>query len=117
MLLDREYVALALLKAKYELFNEDFATLSELNQFIQFMQKKFTDQMLGISISSNRLDIDVFDTTRGVVTLTGRGYYNLEGLHDNVLKILTDKKLIIECFIKIAKERLKDLKRYELKNS
>ena len=50
LFLSKDYIALALIKAKYQIFEERFATTSEINQFISFMQEKFNEHELGVEI-------------------------------------------------------------------
>ena len=48
--LSKKEVALVLITAKYRIFNESFATTSELHQFTSFMQQEFNKRELGVII-------------------------------------------------------------------
>lgn len=114
--LSQEYVALALIKAKFEIFGENFATTSELNQFNTFMQREFNERELGIAIV-NRLDIEDFNIKCGIVTITDRCCYDLSRLSDEIEDILTDKSLIIKFFMRIEMKKLEILEDLQQKNT
>lgn len=109
--LSKEYVALALIKAKSQIFNEDFATTSELNQFTSFMQKEFNERELGVAITYELDRID-FNVTNGIVTITDKCCLNLDWLPNEILDILTDESLISKFFVKIETRRLELLKSF-----
>lgn len=104
--LSKNYVALALIKAKYEIFNEDFATMSELNRFTLFMQKEFNNRDLGVAIAYD-LDREDFDIIKGrIIMVSDRCCYNLDTLSTNVLSVLTNPDLISQFFINLENDRI-----------
>lgn len=107
--LSKGYVALALIKAKDQIFNETFATKSELNQFTSFMQQKFNEQKLGIVIDYE-LDREELNIKDGIIHVTDRCRLDLKSLPDEIQDILTDESLILEFFVKIETRRLEILK-------
>ncbi len=90
--LSKEYVAIALIKTKYEIFNEAFITLLELNQFNQFVQQELNNQELGIVITSNDLSRENFNITNGIVMPAEGCWCNLDRLPANIYSILNDTK-------------------------
>lgn len=114
--LSKEYVALALIKAKFQIFDESFATTSELSQFILFMQHEFNERELGIVIT-HELGIEDFNIKGGVITITDRCCFDLDRLPDEILNILTDESLILKFFVKIETRRLEILKSFQLSSA
>lgn len=110
-ILSKEYVALALIKAKFQIFGESFATTSELNQFRLFMQQEFNERQLGVVIT-HELGIAI-QVKGGVVTVTDRCGLDLDRLPDKILNILTDESLILNFFAKIETRRLEILKSFQ----
>ena len=111
LFLSKDYIALALIKAKYQIFEERFATTSEINQFISFMQEKFNEHELGVEIVYE-LNKKNFNVKNDVVTVNDRFWINLDILPTKILNILTDESLILEFFVKIETRRLEILKRF-----
>ena len=109
--LPKEYVALALIEAKFRFFNENFATTIELNQFTEFMQRKFNERKLGIVIKHD-LRLEDFNIKNGIVTITDRCCFNLKRLSNEILNILTDETLILEFFVNIETKKLEILKSF-----
>lgn len=109
--LSKEYVALALIKAKSQIFHESFATTSELNQFTLFLQQQFNERELGVVIT-HELGITSFNVKGGVVTVTDRCCFDLDRLSDEILNILTDESLILDFFVKMETGRLEFLKSF-----
>lgn len=112
--LSKEYVAIALIKTKYEIFNEAFITLSELNQFNQFVQQELNNQDLGIVITSNDLSRENFNITNGIVMPAESCWCNLDRLPANIYSILNDKNLVSNFLMKLEIEKLKTLKNVQL---
>lgn len=112
--LSKEYVAIALIKTKYEIFNEAFITLSELNQFNQFVQQELNNQDLGIVITSNDLSRENFNITNGIVMPTEGCWCNLDRLPANIYSILSDKNLVSNFLMKLEIEKLKTLENVQL---
>ncbi len=111
----KEYIALALIKAKSEIYGESFTTTAELSQFTIFMQQVFNERELGIVIV-HELGMKDFNVNGGIVTVTDRCCYDLMQLSDvpdDVLDILTDESLILEFFMRLENGRLKILKKLQ----
>ncbi len=108
--LPNEYVALALIKAKFQIFNENFATTSELNQFRLFMKQEFNKRKLGIEITH---ELGIYFNVKGdVVTVTDSCCLDLDRLPNEILDILTNESLILEFFVKVETRRLEILKSF-----
>lgn len=114
--LSQEYVALALIKAKFQIFDESFASTSELNRFTTFMQQEFNKRKLDIVIV-HKLGIEDFSVKNGIVTVTDRCCYDLDRLSDEILGILTDKSLVLKFFMEVEKGRVEILEKLQLQTS
>lgn len=107
--LSKEYLAAALLKAKYEVFRDSFITVDELNQFNHFIQTEFNKQNLGIVITSNSLSRENFNIIDGVIIPTESCCFDVDRLPSEILSILMDKNLILEFFIELENRKLETL--------
>lgn len=116
-MLSKEYVAMALIKVKYEFFRERFITMSELNQFDWFIQEEFNKQNLEVVITSNNLSRENFIVISDVVMPTEACYVFLEDVPIPARNILTDKSLIANFFIGLETERLKALENAQVEVS
>lgn len=110
------YVAMTLIKEKSKIFNENFVTISELNQFCHFMQKEFNNKDLGIAITSNlsREDFNVFS---GIVIPSDRCCYDVDNLPNNIVNILMDQNLILQFFTELERRKLQTLENFYSENS
>ena len=114
-ILSKEYLALALIEAKNNLFHENFATTAELNQFENFIQQQFTNQKLDIIVYSNNLSKEDFNVVNGVIMLSDNCAYNLDMLSREIYNILTDVNLIVEFFMTLESEKLNKLENIQQK--
>lgn len=114
-ILSKEYLALALIEAKNNLFHENFATIAELNQFENFIQQQFTNQKLDIIVYSNNLSKEDFSVVNGVIMLSNNCAYNLDMLSREIYNILTDVNLIVEFFMTLESEKLNKLENIQQK--
>ena len=114
-ILSKEYLALALIEAKNNLFHENFATTAELNQFENFIQQQFTNQKLDIIVYSNNLSKEDFNVVNGVIMLSNNCAYNLDMLSREIYNILTDVNLIVEFFMTLESEKLNKLENIQQK--
>lgn len=114
-ILSKEYLALALIEAKNNLFHENFATIAELNQFENFIQQQFTNQKLDIIVYSNNLSKEDFSVVNGVIMLSNNCAYNLDMLSREIYNILTDVNLIVEFFMTLEREKLNKLENIQQK--
>ncbi len=112
--LSKEYVAIAIIKTKYEIFNEEFITLSELNQFNQFVQQELNNQDLGIVITSNDLSRENFNITNSIVMSTESCWCSLDKPPANIYSILNDTNLVSNFLMKLEIEKLKTLENVQL---
>ncbi len=114
-MLSKEYIVLALLKAKSDFFREYFVTMEELNHFIHFMQQEFIKQELEIVIKSNFLDKANFVIVNGIVMVSDHCCYSLDqlSLNADLYHILTDENLLLTFFINLEKDKLKILETRE----
>lgn len=109
--LSKEYVLLALIESKNQIFHENFATISELNQFEYFLQRKFNNQNLDVVITSNNLSSEDFNVTGDVIMKSNTCSFNLYFLPIEILNILDDIDLITNFFINLENEKIEMLKR------
>lgn len=106
--LRKELVALALSNAKNEILGEDVVTMSELQQFSQFLQKYFNNNKLDITITFGLPDSDVFKVNNGIIVVSKS--WNLLVLPDEIQKILFDSDLFIDFFIELENKKIERLK-------
>lgn len=109
--LSKEYIAVALISSKNKIFHENFITMSELNQFEQFLQKEFDNNNLNIVITSDLLDSKSFNMSDGVITMSSNCSFNMHLLPIEILNILSDTNLIIDFFMKLEQEKIENLKK------
>lgn len=114
--LSQGYVALALIKRKSQIFGENFATMSELNQFTNFIQKKFNEQELGIAIV-HKLDRNYYNVRDGIITVTDICRDDLDFLSSKISDILTNESLFLEFYMKLEKRRIKILEKFQMETS
>lgn len=111
--LSTHYLAIALIKFKKEVFNENFATMAEINQFHHYMQQEFNNRNLKISIVPEEFDRDDFLIMGDIIMMPVTCYDDLDEAHIDLYNILTDAKLIGEFFKKLENEKLKRLENVE----
>lgn len=107
--LQKEYLTLALIKAKNDFFHENFVTTAELNQFIRFIQQHFINQKLDIVVTSNNLSKEDFNIVGDIIKLSDNCAYNLDRIPTNIASIITNQNLIAEFFISLEREKLNKL--------
>ena len=112
--LSQGYIALSLIKVKDKIFNENFVTMSELNQFTIFMQGEFNKRELGIAIV-HRLDREYFNVREGIITITEKCRDNLNML--KVSDILNDESLILNFLMTFENKRLERLQNFQIEDS
>lgn len=102
--LRKEWIAVALSNAKNEILGEDVFTISELQQFSQFLQKYFNNEKLDIVIPFGLPDSDGFKVNNGIIVVPKS--WNLSVLPDEIQKILFDSDLFIDFFIELENKKL-----------
>lgn len=107
--LSKEYIAIALIKAKQKFFNEGFITFLELSQFSSFLQQEFNNRDLNVVITSNNLDIENFNIVNEVIIPSRMCCFNLYLLPINISTILIDENLLLNFFTNFNNEKLKTL--------
>lgn len=107
--LSTDMVAVALIKAKKQFFNEDFITISELNQFIYFLQQEFNNQELDVVITSNNLSMEDFNIVGNIIMKSNDCSVSLAWLPLNIQMILSDKKVLAKFFLNLEKERFESI--------
>ena len=105
----KEYAALSLIKSKNYFFCENFITISELNQFVHFLQQEFNNRNLNVVITSNTLSIDDFTVMGEVIMVSNNCCFNLDLLPIDVSKILYDSNLIGNFLQHLENEKLETL--------
>lgn len=106
--LRKEWIAVALSNAKNEILGEDVVTISELQQFSQFLQKYFNNEKLDIVIPFGLPDSDGFKVNNGIIVVPKS--WNLSVLPDEIQKILFDSDLFIDFFIELENKKIGRLK-------
>lgn len=110
------YIALALIEAKYKFFREDFITRQELNRFRSYIQRFFNENGLGLAIVGNELTREDFVVANGVIKVTERCCYDLKTLLTKAENVLRDTNLITQFFVQLEKEKLETLKQIQMEN-
>lgn len=114
--LPQEYVALALIKEKENIFGENFITTSELNQFSYYVQKEFNKRDLNVVISTGSFNIEGFDVINEIIVLKNQCSYNLNTIPVDIFKVLTDRNLIVNFFKQLEEEKITKLNKLQLEN-
>lgn len=117
LMLSKEYLVMALIKAKYKIFSESFITVSELVQFIHFMQKELNNRELSVVITSSNLSREDFNIVGNVIIPSEKCCFDVDRLHDDIKNILNDEKLILQFFIELESRKLKTLEILQTKTS
>lgn len=112
----QEYVALALIKGKENIFGENFITTSELNQFSYYVQKEFNKRDLNVVISTGSFNRDDFDVINGIIVLKNKCFYNLNTIPVDIFKVLTDRNLVVNFFKQLEEEKMSKLNKLQLEN-
>lgn len=90
--------------------------MSELNQFTNFIQRKFNEQELGVAIV-NELDRDYFNVRNRIITVTDKCRDDLDMLPSKISNILTDESLFFEFFMRLEKRRIEILESFQVETS
>ena len=104
-----EYVALSLIKIKNQFLDENFITISELNQFEHFLQQEFNNNFLNVLITSNGLNDEDFTIMGEVIMISNTCSLNIDLLPITVLKILYNSDLIINFLQQLENEKKEKL--------
>lgn len=114
--LPQEYVALALIKGKENIFGESFITTSELNQFSYYLQKEFNKRNLNVVIFTGSFNKEDFDVIDGIIVLKNKCSYNLNTIPVDIFKLLTDRNLVVNFFKQLEEEKMSKLNKLQLEN-
>lgn len=116
MILKKGYIAVALIKFKYEVFNENFITISELKKFIDFMQEEINKRNLCITITNDNLYSTNFKLVGDIITIENpKCCFDLYTLPCEIYDLLTNKTLIIEFIRILENEKLAILENLNIK--
>lgn len=110
------YIALALVEAKYEFFREEFITSQELNRFRSYIQRFFIENGFGFAIVGNELTREDFIVANGVIKVTERCCYDLKDLVTKAENVLRDTNLILQFFVQLETEKLETLRQIQTEN-
>lgn len=114
--LSSEYVVLALIQAKEQIFHEDFITMSEFIRFSYFLQQEFNNRKLEITVTSNSLSKEDFHIINSIIVKSDSCCYNLNILPIEMLDVLCDTDLIVNFFTQSENEKIKTLETVKEKN-
>lgn len=114
--LKKGYIAIALIKFKYEIFNENFITISELKKFIEFIQEEINKRNLCITITNDNLNENSFKLVGDIITIENpKCCFNLFELPGEAYDLLTNKILVIEFLKNLENEKLEALENLDIK--
>lgn len=103
--LSKDMAAVTLINAKKDFFNDNFITISELNQFIYFLQQEFNGSKLDVIITSNDLNIEDFNMVGNIIMKSNDCSVSLALLPLNIQMVLSDKRVLAKFFLNLEKER------------
>lgn len=109
--LRKEWIAIALSNAKKEILDEDVVTISELQQFSQFLQNYFNNEKLDITIPFGLPDSDGFKVENGIIVVSKS--WDLFMLPEDIQQILFDSNLFVNFFIELENKKIKKLTNFK----
>ena len=101
--LRREWIAAALAGAKSKIFGEYFITISELQQFSEFVQREFEKRKLDITIYG-LIDNEDFVIKDGIIIVPES--WDICMLSNNYKSILSDENLLINFFAELKNKKV-----------
>lgn len=104
--LQNDYTALALIDAKNKIFQENFITLSEFNQFNLSLQQEFHNRGLDVVVASGFLSKNDFTIINGIIMPTGECSCNIDRLPTDISTVLRDSQFITDFFIQQESNKL-----------
>ncbi len=105
--LRKEWIAVALANAKRVIFREDFVSISELQQFSEFLQCSFNNSNLDIVITHDLPNSEGFIIQNDIVIVPKN--WNIYMLPDEVKSVLLNENLFIKFFIDFENEKIERL--------
>lgn len=115
--LQNDYTAVALIEAKNKIFNENFITLSDFNQFNLSVQQEFHNRGLDVVVASVFLSKNDFIIINGIIMLRDEYSCNIDRLSTDISTVLRDSEFITNFFIQQESDKLKALEQVQQKNS
>lgn len=115
--LQNDYTAVALIEAKNKIFNENFITLSDFNQFNLSVQQEFHNRGLDVVVASGFLSKNDFIIINGIIMLRDECSCNIDRLSTDISTVLRDSEFITNFFIQQESDKLKALEQVQQKNS
>ena len=109
--LSREYLALNLIAAKSKIFYESFITISELNQFQEYLQQELNSRNLNIIITNDILSKDNFNTLGEVIKKSSNYFLRLDLLQSDILSIISDTNIITNFLIGLEQNKIETLQK------
>lgn len=103
--LSNDIVAVVLINAKKNFFDDDFITISELNQFMYFLQQEFNENELDVVLVSNGLNMEDFKMVGNIIMKSNDCSVSLALLPLNIQMVLSDKRVLAKFFLNLEKER------------
>ena len=115
--LQNDYTALALIDAKNKIFQENFITLSEFNQFNLSLQQEFHNRGLDVVVASGFLSKNDFTIINGIIMLRDECSCNIDRLPTDISTVLRDSQFITDFFIQQESNKLNILEQTQQKIS
>lgn len=103
--LSNDIVAVVLINAKKIFFDDEFITISELNQFMSFLQQEFNENELDVVLVSNGLNMEDFKMVGDIIMKSNDCSVSLALLPLNIQMVLSDKRVLAKFFLNLEKER------------
>lgn len=108
-MLDKEYIAYALINVKEQIFGEKFITIYELNQFGEFLQNEFKKGNIDVVITSKGLNSEDFNTYDVIIKKSNKCSINTDTLSQELLNVLYNKDVVTSFLHKLEEEKIKKL--------
>lgn len=115
--LQNDYTAVALIEVKNKIFNENFITLSDFNQFNLSVQQEFHNRGLDVVVASGFLSKNDFIIINGIIMLRDECSCNIDRLSTDISTVLRDSEFITNFFIQQESDKLKALEQVQPKNA
>lgn len=113
---NREYVALALLMIKNQLFYESFITLEELTEFQRYLQNIFNEKGLNILVLSNTLSKNDFIVYNDIIIKSEDCSINFSNAPIELISLFYNPNLFIDFYIKLEENKLANLNEFKEEN-
>ncbi len=108
-ILDKDFILLALINYKSEIFNERYISSTEVNKYTECVQNEFNKRNLEVVIKLGNINKDCFFEFNNLITKKDECYININILPTDILNVLNDKELLSNFYLELENEKIKKL--------